>query len=411
VLKIIKKSNTSSAQLKKLPDRRGHFGPYGGRYVAETLMPALLELEAAYGKARRDSTFRKMFHLHLREYAGRETPLYFAERLTEKLGGAKIYLKREDLCHTGAHKINNTIGQILLARRMKKARIIAETGAGQHGVATATVAARFGMQCEIFMGKEDVARQSLNVFRMKLLGAKVRVVESGSKTLKDAMNEALRAWVTNVFDTYYLIGSVAGPHPYPMMVRDFQSVIGQEARRQILKQEGRLPDCLVACVGGGSNSMGLFYPFVNDRNVRMVGVEAAGRGLRSGKHAASVLGGEVGVLHGSKSYILQDDAGQIRETHSIAAGLDYPGVGPELSYFKDLGRVEFASATDRAAMEAIQFLAQVEGIIPALESAHAIAAVMQLAPRLGKSKTILVNLSGRGDKDMGTVGDYLGVKL
>jgi tryptophan synthase beta chain len=411
VLKIMKKSNTSSAQLKKLPDQRGHFGPYGGRYVAETLMPALLELETAYGKARRDSAFRKMFHLHLREYAGRETPLYFAERLTEKLGGAKVYLKREDLCHTGAHKINNTIGQILLARRMKKARIIAETGAGQHGVATATVAARFGMQCEIFMGKEDVARQSLNVFRMKLLGANVRVVESGSKTLKDAMNEALRDWVTNVFHTYYLIGSVAGPHPYPMMVRDFQSVIGQEARRQILKQEGRLPDCLVACVGGGSNSMGLFYPFVNDQNVRMVGVEAAGRGLKSGKHAASVLGGEVGVLHGSKSYILQNNAGQIRETHSIAAGLDYPGVGPELSYLKDLGRVEFASATDRDAMEAIQFLAQVEGIIPALESAHAIAAVMQLAPRLGKNKTIVVNLSGRGDKDMGTVGDYLGVKL
>ena len=411
MLRIMKKSNISSAQLKKLPDQRGHFGPYGGRYVAETLMPALMDLEAAYGKARRDSAFRKMFHLHLREYAGRETPLYFAERLTEKLGGAKVYLKREDLCHTGAHKINNTIGQILLARRMKKARIIAETGAGQHGVATATVAARFGMQCEIFMGKEDVVRQSLNVFRMKLLGAKVRVVESGSKTLKDAMNEALRDWVTNVFDTYYLIGSVAGPHPYPMMVRDFQSVIGQEARRQILKQEGRLPDCLVACVGGGSNSMGLFYPFVNDQNVRMVGVEAAGYGLRSGKHAASVLGGEVGVLHGSKSYILQDNAGQIRETHSIAAGLDYPGVGPELSYLKDLGRVEFASATDRAAMDAIQFLAQVEGIIPALESAHAIAAVMELAPRLGKKKLIVVNLSGRGDKDMGTVGDYLGVKL
>jgi tryptophan synthase beta chain len=407
----MKKSKTSSAQLKKVPDQRGHFGPYGGRYVAETLMPALLELEGAYRKARRESAFRKMFHLHLREYAGRETPLYFAERLTEKLGGAKVYLKREDLCHTGAHKINNTIGQILLARRMKKARIIAETGAGQHGVATATVAARFGMQCEIFMGKEDVARQSLNVFRMKLLGANVRVVESGSKTLKDAMNEALRDWVTNVFHTYYLIGSVAGPHPYPMMVRDFQSVIGQEARRQILKQEGRLPDCLVACVGGGSNSMGLFYPFVNDQNVRMVGVEAAGRGLKSGKHAASVLGGEVGVLHGSKSYILQNNAGQIRETHSIAAGLDYPGVGPELSYLKDLGRVEFASATDRDAMEAIQFLAQVEGIIPALESAHAIAAVMQLAPRLGKNKTIVVNLSGRGDKDMGTVGDYLGVKL
>ena len=407
----MKKSKTSSAQLKKVPDQRGHFGPYGGRYVAETLMPALIELEAAYGKARRDSAFRKMFHLHLREYAGRETPLYLAERLSEKLGGAKIYLKREDLCHTGAHKINNTIGQILLARRMKKDRIIAETGAGQHGVATATVAARFGMQCEIFMGKEDVARQSLNVFRMKLLGAKVRVVDSGSKTLKDAMNEALRDWVTNVFNTYYLIGSVAGPHPYPMMVRDFQAVIGQEARRQILKQEGRLPDYLVACVGGGSNSMGLFYPFVNDQSVRMVGVEAAGRGLRTGKHAASVLGGEVGVLHGSKSYILQNSAGQIRETHSIAAGLDYPGVGPELSYLKDLGRVEFASATDREAMEAIQFLAQVEGIIPALESAHAIAAVMQLAPRLGKDKAIVVNLSGRGDKDMSTVGDYLGVKL
>jgi tryptophan synthase beta chain len=407
----MKKLKISYSRPKKVPDQRGHFGPYGGRYVAETLMPALTELENAYKNARRDSNFRKTFNRHLREYAGRETPLYFAERLTEKLGGAKVYLKREDLCHTGAHKINNTIGQILLARQMKKDRIIAETGAGQHGVATATVAARFGMQCEIFMGREDVARQSLNVFRMKLLGGKVRVVDSGSKTLKDAMNEALRDWVTNVFNTYYLIGSVAGPHPYPMMVRDFQSVIGQEARRQILKQEGKLPDYLVACVGGGSNSMGLFYPFVNDRKVRMIGVEAAGRGLGTGKHAASVLGGEIGVLHGSKSYILQDSAGQIRETHSIAAGLDYPGVGPELSYLKDLGRVEFASATDRQAMEAIKFLAEVEGIIPALESAHAIAAVRQLAPRLGKYKTIVVNLSGRGDKDMGTVGDYLGVKL
>jgi tryptophan synthase beta chain len=407
----MKKLKISYSRLKKVPDQRGHFGPYGGRYVAETLMPALTELEEAYKNARRDSNFRKTFNRHLREYAGRETPLYFAERLTEKLGGAKVYLKREDLCHTGAHKINNTIGQILLARQMKKDRIIAETGAGQHGVATATVAARFGMQCEIFMGREDVARQSLNVFRMKLLGGKVRVVDSGSKTLKDAMNEALRDWVTNVFNTYYLIGSVAGPHPYPMMVRDFQSVIGQEARRQILKQEGKLPDYLVACVGGGSNSMGLFYPFVNDRKVRMIGIEAAGRGLGTGKHAASVLGGEIGVLHGSKSYILQDSAGQIRETHSIAAGLDYPGVGPELSYLKDLGRVEFASATDRQAMEAIKFLAEVEGIIPALESAHAIAAVRQLAPRLGKYKTIVVNLSGRGDKDMGTVGDYLGVKL
>jgi tryptophan synthase beta chain len=374
-------------------------------------MPALVELEHAYARARRDPTFRKEFQHYLHQYAGRETPLYFAERLTQKLGGAKIYLKREDLCHTGAHKINNTVGQILLARRMGKKRIIAETGAGQHGVATATVAARFGLDCEIFMGQEDVGRQSLNVFRMKLLGAKVRVVDAGSRTLKDAMNEALRDWVTNVRNTYYLIGSVAGPHPYPMMVRDFQSVIGQEARRQILKSEGRLPDYLIACVGGGSNSMGLFYPFVRDSKVRMVGVEAAGRGLHTGKHAASILGGEIGVLHGSKSYVLQDDRGQIRETHSLAAGLDYPGVGPELSYLRDRGRVQFVSATDGEAIEGIKFLAEVEGIIPALESAHAIAAVMRLAPRLAKDRMIIVSLSGRGDKDMITVGDYLGVKL
>ena len=374
-------------------------------------MPALTELERAYAQARRDPSFRKEFQHSLHQYAGRATPLYFAERLTEKLGGAKIYLKREDLCHTGAHKINNTLGQILLARRMGKERIIAETGAGQHGVATATVAARFGLECEIFMGKEDVARQSLNVFRMKLLGAKVRVVEAGSQTLKDAMNEALRDWVTHVRNTYYLIGSVAGPHPYPMMVRDFQSVIGKEARRQFLKAEGRLPDYLVACVGGGSNSMGLFYPFVRDPKVRMLGVEAAGRGLRTGKHAASILGGEVGVLHGSKSYVLQDERGQIRETHSIAAGLDYPGVGPELSYLRDRGRVQFVSATDSEAIEAIKFLAEVEGIIPALESAHAVAAVMRLAPRLAKHRTVIINLSGRGDKDMTTVGDYLGVRL
>jgi len=404
-------SSKNSSSPPRLPDRRGHFGPYGGRYVAETLMPALVELERAYAAARRDAAFRQQFQKYLREYAGRETPLYFAERLTQKLGGAKIYLKREDLCHTGAHKINNTIGQILLARRMGKKRIIAETGAGQHGVATATVAARFGLPCEIFMGTEDVARQSLNVFRMKLLGAKMRVVDSGSRTLKDAMNEALRDWVTNVRTTYYLIGSVAGPHPYPMMVRDFQSVIGREARRQMLKAEGRLPDYLVACVGGGSNSMGLFYPFVKDRKVKMIGVEAAGRGIRTGKHAASILGGEVGVLHGSKSYVLQDDQGQILETHSVAAGLDYPGVGPELSYLRDRGRIEFVSATDREAMSALKFLAEVEGIIPALESAHAIAAVMRLAPRLAKRRTIIVNLSGRGDKDMMTVGDYLGVKL
>ena len=404
-------NSKNSSSPPRLPDRRGHFGPYGGRYVAETLMPALVELERAYATARRDAAFRQQFQKYLREYAGRETPLYFAERLTQKLGGAKIYLKREDLCHTGAHKINNTIGQILLARRMGKKRIIAETGAGQHGVATATVAARFGLPCEIFMGTEDVARQSLNVFRMKLLGAKMRVVDSGSRTLKDAMNEALRDWVTHVRTTYYLIGSVAGPHPYPMMVRDFQSVIGREARRQILKAEGRLPDYLVACVGGGSNSMGLFYPFVKNRKVKMLGVEAAGRGLRTGKHAASILGGEVGVLHGSKSYVLQDDQGQIRETHSVAAGLDYPGVGPELSYLRDRGRIRFVSATDGEAISALKFLAEVEGIIPALESAHAIAAVMRLAPRLAKQRTIIVNLSGRGDKDMMTVGDYLGVKL
>jgi tryptophan synthase beta chain len=404
-------NSKSLSSRPKVPDSRGHFGPYGGRYVAETLMPALTELERAYAKARGEGSFRTEFKHYLREYAGRETPLYLAERLTQKLGGAKIYLKREDLCHTGAHKINNTIGQILLARKMGKKRIIAETGAGQHGVATATVAARFGLECEIFMGKEDVHRQSLNVFRMKLLGAKVRVVDSGSKTLKDAMNEALRDWVTYVRNTYYLIGSVAGPHPYPMMVRNFQSVIGQEARRQILNKEGRLPDYLIACVGGGSNSMGLFYPFVADRKVKMLGVEAAGRGLHTGKHAASILGGEVGVLHGSKSYVLQDDQGQIRETHSVAAGLDYPGVGPELSYLRDRGRVQFASATDAEAIEAIKFLAEVEGIIPALESAHAIAAAMRLAPRLTKSRIIIINLSGRGDKDMMTVGDYLGVKL
>ena len=374
-------------------------------------MPALAELEAAYAKARRDPSFRKEFKSYLREYVGRETPLYFAERLTQQIGGAKIYLKREDLCHTGAHKINNTIGQILLARRMGKQRIIAETGAGQHGVATATVAARFGLTCEIFMGKEDIRRQALNVFRMKLLGAKVRVVEAGSQTLKDAMNEALRDWVTNVRSTYYLIGSVAGPHPYPMMVRDFQSVIGAEARRQILKKEGRLPDYLVACVGGGSNSMGLFYPFVRDRGVKMLGVEAAGHGIPTGKHSASIQGGAVGILHGSKSYVLQNDRGQIIETHSIAAGLDYPGVGPELSYLRDSGRVEFASATDRDAIAAIKLLAEVEGVIPALESAHAIAAVAKVGRRLTSRQVVIVNLSGRGDKDMMTVGEYLGVKL
>jgi tryptophan synthase beta chain len=370
-------------------------------------MPALIELERAYARLRRDSTFRAELRRQLREYAGRETPLYFAGNLTARLGGARIYLKREDLCHTGAHKINNTVGQALLAERMGKRRIIAETGAGQHGVATATVAARFGMECEIFMGREDVERQSLNVFRMKLLGAKVRVVESGSQTLKDAMNEALRDWVTYVRHTYYLIGSVAGPHPYPMIVRDFQSVIGQEARRQILARERRLPDYLIACVGGGSNSMGLFYPFLKDRKVKMVGVEAGGLGLKSGHHAASILAGSVGVLHGSKSYLLQDRLGQIRHTHSIAAGLDYPGVGPELSYLRDRGRIQFVSATDREAIAALRLTSEVEGIIPALESAHALAETIRLAPRAGKDRVIIVNLSGRGDKDMNVLAEYL----
>jgi tryptophan synthase beta chain len=405
------RSSKNSFSPRRAPDRRGHFGVFGGRYVSETLMPALIELEKAYGAARRDPAFRRQFQKYLREYAGRETPLYFAERLTKKLGGARIYLKREDLCHTGAHKINNTIGQALLALRMGKKRIIAETGAGQHGVATATVAARFGFTCDVYMGKEDVARQSLNVFRMKLLGAKVKVVDSGTRTLKDAMNEALRDWVTNVRATYYLIGTVAGPHPYPMMVRDFQSVIGKEARRQILSMEGRLPDYLVACIGGGSNAMGLFYPFLRHRRVKMVGVEAAGAGIATGRHAASILGGGIGVLHGSKSYLLQDKNGQVRDTHSIAAGLDYPGVGPELSYLRDQGRIRFTSATDREAIAALKELAEVEGIIPALESAHAIAEVIRLAPRLKKSQIIVVNLSGRGDKDMGTVSEYLGVKL
>ena len=405
------KNSRRLLSLPRVPDKRGHFGIYGGRYVSETLMPALIELEKAYAEVRRDPSFRAEFHRYLRDYAGRETPLYFAERLTRRLGGARIYLKREDLCHTGAHKINNTLGQVLLALRMGKHRIIAETGAGQHGVATATVAARFGLECEIFMGKADVERQALNVFRMKLLGAKVRVVESGSQTLKDAMNEALRDWVTYVRTTYYLIGSVAGPHPYPMMVRDFQSVIGREVKKQLWARDRRLPDYLVACVGGGSNSMGLFYPFLRYKTVKMVGVEAAGLGLKSGRHAASISGGEVGVLHGSKSYLLQDRLGQVRHAHSIAAGLDYPGVGPELSYLRDRGRVRFVSATDREAADALQVLAEIEGIIPALESAHAVAAVIRLAPRLKKSQTIVINLSGRGDKDMSTVGEYLGVEL
>jgi tryptophan synthase beta chain len=397
--------------MHMLPDRRGHFGVFGGRYVAETLMPALLELEAAYRHFRRDRAVRKELAALLSHYVGRETPLYFAANLSAKLGGARIYLKREDLCHTGSHKLNNALGQALLARQMGKRRIIAETGAGQHGVATATVAALFGLECEIFMGREDVHRQSLNVFRMKLLGAQVRSVSSGSETLKDAINEALRDWVTNVEHTYYLVGSTMSAHPYPMIVRDFQSIIGREARRQILRQEGRLPDCLIACVGGGSNAMGLFYPFLSDAGVRMIGVEAAGKGLETGQHSASISAGQVGVLHGKKTYLLQDELGQVRSAHSIAPGLDYPGVGPEHSYLHDTGRAEYLAVTDAEAVEGLQLLTRTEGIIPALESAHAVAYTAKLAPQMRRDQIIIVNLSGRGDKDMNSVADYLGITL
>jgi tryptophan synthase beta chain len=374
-------------------------------------MPALLETERAFMRLRRDAGFRRELDEYLREYAGRPTRLHFARRLSERLGGARIYLKREDLLHTGAHKINNTIGQALLARRLKKRRLIAETGAGQHGVATATVAALFGMPCEIFMGAEDVRRQSLNVFRMKLLGATVRVVESGSRTLKDAMNEALRDWIATVEDTFYVIGSVAGPHPYPLMVRDFQAVIGNEARKQIRRAAGRLPDACIACVGGGSNAMGLFHAFRGDRGVELIGVEAAGRGIETGAHAASLIAGVVGVLHGNKTYLLQDETGQIREAHSISAGLDYPGVGPEHAYLRDSGRARYVSVTDDEAVAALQMLTSTEGIIPALESSHAIAHAIRMAPTMPRKKILLVNLSGRGDKDMNTVAEHLGVDL
>ena len=389
------------------PNKKGYFGEYGGRYVPETLIPALDELGREYSKACRDTKFRQQLNYYLAEYAGRPTPLYLAKRLTEHLGGAKIYLKREDLCHTGAHKINNTLGQALLALRMKKSRIIAETGAGQHGVAAATVAAMFGRSCEIYMGEEDIKRQSLNVFRMKLLGAKVTPVSSGSRTLKDAMNEAMRDWVTNVRTTHYIIGSVAGPHPYPMMVRDFQSVIGIEAKRQILKIEGRLPDYLVACVGGGSNSLGLFHPFFNDKNVKFIGVEAAGLGLATNKHAATLNKGEIGVLHGSKSLVLQNRDGQIDIAHSISAGLDYPGVGPEHAYYKKIGRAKYCAVQDKDALRAFKLLSQTEGIIPALEPAHALACVERLAPKLNRRNIIVVCLSGRGDKDVGIVKEAL----
>jgi tryptophan synthase beta chain len=374
-------------------------------------MPALLELEGAWERLRRDADFTREFNGLLRDYAGRPTRLYLARRLSDRLGGARIYLKREDLLHTGAHKINNTIGQALVARRLGKTRLIAETGAGQHGVATATVAALFGLRCEVFMGAEDVRRQSLNVFRMKLLGADVRVVESGSRTLKDAMNEALRDWIATVRDTFYVIGTVAGPHPYPMMVRDFQSVIGAEARRQIRRATGRLPDACIACVGGGSNAIGLFHAFRNARDVQLIGVEAAGHGIDSGAHAASLSAGQVGVLHGNKTYLLQDETGQIRNAHSISAGLDYPGVGPEHAWLRDSGRATYVAVTDDEAVEALRMLTATEGIIPALESAHAIAHAIRLAPTLDRDRTLLVNLSGRGDKDMATVAAHLGYDL
>lgn len=393
------------------PDQNGHFGIFGGRFAPETLIPALTELEKYYIFSKSDRKFQSALKKYLQEFAGRPTPLYYAERLTKKIGGAKIYLKREDLCHTGAHKINNTIGQALLAKRMGKRRVIAETGAGQHGVAVATVAAVFGLECEVYMGTEDMERQSLNVYRMRLMGAKVSPVDSGSRTLKDAINEAMRDWTTNVRTTHYILGSVLGPHPFPVMIRDFQKVIGLEARRQIRKAEGRLPDYLVACVGGGSNAMGLFYPFLNDRTVKMIGVEAGGHGIESGKHAARFADGSVGVLHGTMTYLLQDDDGQIRLTHSVSAGLDYAAVGPEHSYYHDRDRIRFTNATDQEALAAFDLLSRVEGIMPALESAHAVAHVVNLAPRLKRNQIIVVNLSGRGDKDVMQVAKIRGVKL
>jgi tryptophan synthase beta chain len=397
--------------MQQLPNTYGRFGQYGGRYVPETLMPALLELEQAYIKARKDRRFQAEFDSYLKHYVGRPTPLYLAARLTKKLGGAKIYLKREDLCHTGAHKINNAIGQAMLAKRMGKPRVIAETGAGQHGVAVATVAAMFGLQCEIYMGTEDMQRQSLNVFRMRLLGATVTGVDAGSRTLKDAISQAMRDWTTNVRTTHYILGSVLGAHPYPMMIRDFQSVIGREARKQIMVAEKKLPDHLVACVGGGSNSIGLFHAFLKDRKVKMTGVEAAGLGIESGKHAARFAGGRPGVLHGTMTYLLQDADGQVNLTHSVSAGLDYAAVGPEHSYYHDLQRIQYTSATDEEALSAFDVLAREEGIVPALESAHAIAEVVKLAPRMKKSQVIVVNLSGRGDKDVNQIARIKGVTL
>jgi tryptophan synthase beta chain len=417
---------TQSPTVSKLPDAKlpdgrnsyrggadehGHFGIFGGRYVAETLMPLILELDAAYKAAKVDPAFAKELSYYFTHYAGRPSPLYYASRLTEHLGGAKIYFKREELNHTGSHKINNTLGQILLARRMGKTRIIAETGAGQHGVATATVCALFGLKCVVYMGEVDIARQQPNVFRMKLLGAEVIPVTSGSRTLKDAMNEALRDWVTNVADTFYLIGTAAGPHPYPSMVRDFQCVIGNETRVQMMEAEGRLPDSLVACVGGGSNAIGLFHPFLDDPAVQMFAVEAAGKGVETGFHAASITAGSPGVLHGNRTFLLQDDDGQIIEAHSISAGLDYPGLGPEHAWLHDVGRVNFVSATDDETLEALQLCSRLEGIIPALEPSHALAHIIKMAPKLPKDHLTVLNLSGRGDKDVFAVAGYLGAKL
>ena len=400
----------TKAVAEQVPDSQGHFGPYGGRYVPETLMHPLKELEAEYFRSQQDPEFQREFQYYLREFCGRPTPLYFAERLTRELNGAKIYLKREDLLHTGAHKINNAIGQILLARRMGKTRIIAETGAGQHGVATATVAAMFGLKCVIYMGAVDCERQALNVYRMKMLGAEVVPVHAGQKTLKEAVNEAMRDWVTNVRSTHYILGTAYGAHPYPVMVRNFQRVIGDEARRQIMEKEGRLPDLLIACVGGGSNAIGLFYPFLEDKSVQMVGVEAGGLGIKPEQHAARFQGGSLGVLQGTRSYILQDEFGQIQSTHSVSAGLDYAAVGPEHAWLRDASRVEYTYATDEEALDAFMKLARLEGIIPALESSHAIAKVIQHAPRLSKDVLVIVNLSGRGDKDVTQVADKVGLK-
>jgi tryptophan synthase beta chain len=402
---------TSPNSFRTGPDERGHFGLFGGRYVAETLMPLILELEQAYNTAKADPKFQGELKRLLTHYAGRPSPLYYAERLTRHLGGAKIYLKRDELNHTGSHKINNVLGQVLLAKRMGKTRVIAETGAGQHGVATATACALFDIPCVVFMGSVDVERQAPNVFRMKMLGAEVRPVTSGASTLKDAMNEALRDWVATCETTFYCIGTVAGPHPYPAMVRDFQCVIGEETRAQMMEAEGRIPDTLVACIGGGSNAMGLFHPFLDDAGVRIIGVEAAGRGIETGEHAASLTGGRPGVLHGNRTYLLQDKEGQITEAHSISAGLDYPGIGPEHSWLKESGRVEYVSATDDEALEAFHLLCKLEGIIPALESAHALAFVKKLAPQLPKGNLLVANLSGRGDKDVPQVAARMGIKL